>query len=66
MLHEYLTIKQVEEHTKETLISEPEALRKMTSVANRVQRLSFRGNGTPEIASSRELLPLDWSPHTIS
>jgi len=48
------------------VISESEVLRKMTSVANRVQRLSFLGNEIPEIASSRELLPLDWSPQTIS
>jgi len=41
------------------VISESEALRKMTSVANRVQRLSFLENETPEIASSRKLLPLD-------
>ena len=54
-----IDINRVREHIKETLISEPEALRKMTSVANLVQRLSFLGKGTPEIASSKELLPLD-------
>jgi len=41
------------------VISESEALRKITSVANHVQRLSFLENETSEIASSRELLPLD-------
>lgn len=55
-----------EKHTKETFLSESGALRKMTSVANRVQRLSFLGNETPEMASRRELFPYDWSPQTIS
>lgn len=38
--------------------------RGITSVATRVQSVSLRGNETPEMASSTELLPLDWSPHT--
>lgn len=42
------------------------ARRKITSVANLVQRVSLRGNGRPEMASRTELLPLDWSPQTIN
>lgn len=41
-------------------------LQRILSVANRVQRSSFVGNGTLEISSRTELWPEDWSPQTIS
>ena len=40
-------------------------LRKTDSVRNRVHKLLLLGNDTPEIASSTELFPDDWSPHTM-
>jgi len=40
-------------------ISIVDVLLRINSVANRVQRLSFVGKGTPEIASNTELLPED-------
>ena len=52
--------------TSDTDIDSSAARRRITSVANLVQRVSLRGNGTPETASRTELLPLDWSPQTIS
>lgn len=39
--------------------------RRISSVANLVQRLSLLGNVTPEIASRTELFPDDCSPHTM-
>lgn len=42
------------------------ARRKIISVANRVQRLSFLGKRTSVRASRTELLPADWSPQTTS
>ena len=38
-----------------------DVLRRISSVAKRVQRLSFFGKGMPEIASKTELLPEDWT-----
>jgi hypothetical protein len=38
----------------------------LTSVAKRVHKFSFRGNGISVMASSTELLPDDWSPHTTN
>jgi hypothetical protein len=43
-----------------------DVLRRINSIAKRVQRLSFVGKGMPEIASKNELLLEDWSPQTIS
>lgn len=41
-------------------------LRIITSVAKRVQRLSFVGNGIQEMASKTELFPKDRSPQKTS
>ncbi len=43
-----------------------DARRKMISVANLVQRLSFRGNGISVRASRTEVFPADWSPQTTN
>jgi hypothetical protein len=40
--------------------------RSTISVANRVQRFSFRGKGISVMASNTELFPEDWSPQTTS
>jgi hypothetical protein len=43
----------------------PGVLQRTRSVGSRVQRLLWTGNDTPEMASSTEFLPRDWSPHTM-
>ena len=52
--------------TKDTAMNSSVVWYKITLVANLVQRMSLWENGTLEMASRTKLLPLDWSPQTIS